>query len=180
MTSRAHLTADKDFAVRILKVNHAGEHGAVNIYSGQLLVARVTARHMLAELTEFRSHERKHRAIFLAQLQGRGLRRCRGYWLCGVGGFTLGLLTGLCGAGAIAATTVAVERVVLGHLARQLEALQGKDEEAVAAISAIVAEEQQHCDRSAAQLAPGQFWPTVLSPIVSLSTQAVIWVGMHV
>jgi len=54
---------------------------------------------------------------------------------------------------AIAATTVAVEHVVLGHLADQLERLRGKDEAAVRAISAIVAEEQQHHDLSASHMA---------------------------
>ena len=28
---------------RVVKVNHAGEHGAVNIYRGRLLLARLTA-----------------------------------------------------------------------------------------------------------------------------------------
>ena len=48
--------------------------------------------------------------------QRRGKPRCRSYHLCGVGGWMLGLITGLLGRQAIAATTVAVENVVLGHL----------------------------------------------------------------
>src|ERR1051325_5248198 len=95
---------------RVLKVNHAGEHGAINIYTGQMLVARLTAPSMLAELAHFKSHEQRHLAIFQAELQRRGLPRCRSYALCGIGGFALGVLTGWFGAGAIAATTVAVER----------------------------------------------------------------------
>jgi len=69
---------------------------------------------------------------------------------------------------------------VLGHLADQLERLRGKDEAAVRAISAIVAEEQQHHDLSASHMAEDRFWPTVLSPVVAASTEAVIWVGMRV
>ncbi len=38
---------------RILKVNHAGEHGAVSIYTGQLMLARMRATSMVAELAEF-------------------------------------------------------------------------------------------------------------------------------
>lgn len=164
---------------RIIKVNHAGEHGAINIYSGQILMARFTARSMVSELTEFRSHELRHRSIFGAELQRRGRRRCRSYRLCGLGGYVLGLFTGLLGRGAIAATTVAVESVVLGHLQHQLTALRDDDPAAFAAISAIVAEEQQHHDRYAGQAQPGRFWPRVLSPIVSASTEAVIWLGMR-
>jgi 3-demethoxyubiquinol 3-hydroxylase len=164
---------------RIIKVNHAGENGAISIYSGQIALARFTAPHMVAELEEFRSHERKHRAIFEAELQRRGRPRCRSYWLCGVGGYALGLVTGLFGTSAIAATTVAVERVVLRHLEQQLVVLRGIDRPAVTAISAIVSEEKQHHDQSAVHELAGGFWPRVLKPVVSASTEAVIWLGMR-
>jgi len=171
--------ADEALGGRVLKVNHAGENGAISIYAGQILVARVRARSLIPELAEFKSHEEKHRAIFLAELQRRGLQRCRSYWLCAAGGFTLGVITALLGRRAIAATTVAVECVVLGHLKHQLRALAGKDEAAVEAISKIVAEEQQHHDQSAAHVGVGGFWQRVLTPIVAGSTESVIWLGMH-
>lgn len=168
-----------DLGDRILKVNHAGEHGAICIYSGQILLARLTAPDMLNELREFRSHERRHRAIFGAELAQRGRARCRSYWLCGIGGFVLGAMTGLLGRGAIAATTTAVESVVLCHLEHQLSVLEGRDPAAVTAISSIIADEQQHHDQSLQQAPAGAFWPRILSPIVSSATEAVIWLGMR-
>ena len=169
-----------ELGTRILKVNHAGEHGAVNIYSGQLLAARLTAHDMLAELQEFKSHEEGHRAIFFAELRVREQQRCRSYFLCAIGGFLLGFVTGLFGRGAIAATTVAVERVVLRHLTEQVHMLRESDPAAARAISAIVTEEQQHYDRSAKHLTAGRCWPIFLSPVVSISTEAVIWLGMRI
>ncbi|MFL6587938.1 MAG: demethoxyubiquinone hydroxylase family protein [Luteimonas sp.] len=168
-----------DLGDRIIKVNHAGEHGAIGIYTGQILMARLTASKMVAELREFRSHEQRHRAIFGAELERRGRRRCRSYWLCGVGGFVLGAITGLLGSSAIAATTTAVESVVLRHLERQLDALKDHDPFAVSAISSIVAEEQHHHDQSLGHVQAGTFWPRVLAPVVSASTEAVIWLGMR-
>jgi ubiquinone biosynthesis monooxygenase Coq7 len=172
-------TVGEGLGDRIIKVNHAGEHGAISIYTGQILMARITARHMVGELTEFRAHEQRHRAIFGAELQRRGRPRCRSYWLCGIGGFVLGAITGLLGANAIAATTVAVESVVLRHLEHQLATLRGTDPAAISAISAIVAEERQHHDDSASHVQAGTFWPRVLTPIVSASTESVIWLGMR-
>jgi ubiquinone biosynthesis monooxygenase Coq7 len=169
----------KSLGDRIIKVNHAGEHGAICIYSGQIHMARLTAPAMVSELTEFRSHEQRHRAIFGAELQRRGRPRCRSYWFCGLGGYALGLITGVLGPSAIAATTVAVESVVLRHLEHQLATLRGRDPAAVSAISAIVTEEQQHHDRSAGRAQAGSFWPKVLTPVVSASTEAVIWLGMR-
>jgi ubiquinone biosynthesis monooxygenase Coq7 len=168
-----------DLGGRIIKVNHAGEHGAVNIYAGQIFMARLTAPDLVEELREFRRHEQRHRSVFDAELKRRGRKRCRSYFLCGFGGRVLGLITGLFGRNAIAATTVAVERVVLKHLEHQLEMLGSSDLEAIAAISSIVAEEQEHHSASAAQMGGGRIWPRVLMPIVSASTEVVIWLGMR-
>lgn len=169
----------EEFASRVLKVNHAGEHGAVNIYAGQVFLARITAPSTVAELIEFKSHEEKHRAIFWEELQRRKRHRCKSFWLCGIGGFALGLVTGLFGRRAIAATTVAVERVVLRHLEQQLVLLADKDDAASKAIASIVTEERRHHDRSASHLALDRFWSRILSPMVSACTEAVIWIGMR-
>lgn len=179
MQATAETLDTVDLGSRILKVNHAGEHGAINIYSGQLIMARFTARGMVEELQEFRRHEQRHREIFRAELHRRGRRRCRSYWLCGTGGFVLGLLTGLCGQHAIAATTVAVERVVLRHLEQQVAVLSNRDPSAVAAIEAIIQDEKLHHDQSTSHVPADGPWYKVLSPIVSGATEAVIWLGMR-
>ena len=164
---------------RILRVNHAGEHGAVNIYRGQYLACRWREESLRRELEEFREHEERHRAIFAAELARRGVRRCRSYALCGAGGYLLGLITGLCGRASIAATTVAVERVVLRHLHAQMEQLRDSDSAAFAAVQSIVHDEQGHHDRAALEPRQGIFWPRVLKPLVSAATETVIWLGMR-
>jgi 3-demethoxyubiquinol 3-hydroxylase len=167
------------YADRILKVNHTGEHGAVNIYRAQRLVCFWRDAELKRELEEFREHEERHRAIFAAELARRGVRRCRSYWLCGVGGYVLGLTTGICGRASIAAVTVAVERVVLRHLEIQLRELQGVDDAAHAAVAAILEDERMHHDRAAQEPRQGFFWPRVIRPAVSAATEFVIWSGMR-
>ena len=66
--------ADSTLGARILMVNHAGEHGAICIYTGQIIAAWITARDMVNELEEFKAHEKRHRAVFWAELQRRGQR----------------------------------------------------------------------------------------------------------
>ena len=176
---RQSIVTDPDIGNRMIKVDHAGEHGAICIYSGQLFMARLFVPSMVAELQEFLSHERRHREVFRAELQRRGYRRCRSYWLCGLGGWVLGLITGLCGRKAIVATTVAVESVVLRHLAHQLHTLRDIDPQAVAAIASIVEEEQHHHDHSAAQIDRRDPWFRGLTPVVTAWTEAVIWMGMR-
>ncbi|NHQ92377.1 demethoxyubiquinone hydroxylase family protein [Janthinobacterium lividum] len=163
----------------MLKVDHAGENGAVHIYAGQIFLARLTAPGLVAELAGYKADEERHRSVFWAELQRRGRPQCKSYWLCGIGGFALGLVTGAFGRRAIAATTVAVERVVLGHLRRQIDALREKDDEAARTIESIVLDEQQHHDDSAAHVTDDSLWSRVLSPVVQSATEVVIWIGMR-
>lgn len=171
-------TIHEEFCGRIMKVNHAGEHGAISIYTGQIFMARLTASSLVPELRAFRLDEEKHRAIFYQELQRRGLQRCKSYWLCAAGGYALGLATGLLGARAISLTTVAVERTVLRHLRRQT-VLLADDVEAVAAISAILAEEQAHHDLAAQHAPMRAGWGRMLDAAVSGMTESVIWLGMR-
>jgi 3-demethoxyubiquinol 3-hydroxylase len=177
LTARLH--AGESLADRILKVNHAGEHGAANIYRGQRLACRWRDAELRRELEEFQSHEERHRSVFAAELERRAVRRCRSYHLCGIGGFVLGFVTGLCGRASIAATTVAVERVVLRHLDAQLHQLRDTDQAAFTAVASILEDERSHHDRAALEPRQGIFWPHVLRPVVSATTEVVIWLGMR-
>jgi 3-demethoxyubiquinol 3-hydroxylase len=94
-------------------------------------------------------------------------------------GWLLGAVTGLLGRNAIAATTVAIERVVLAHMKEQLAELEVLDVSAAAALRQIIGEEQEHHDVSAARLAPGSPWSKIIDPIVAVSTETVIWLGMR-
>ena len=165
-------------AGQAMKVNHAGEHGAISIYKGQIFMARITAKSLLTDLFTFKAHEERHRAIFNAELKRRGLKRCKSYWLCAVGGYALGIGTGLFGARAISITTVAVERTVLRHLRQQTVFLAG-DAEAVSAISAILEEEQEHHDTAANHGQASGMLERVLSSVVTGATESVIWLGMR-
>jgi len=179
MTLAASLRAGETLGDRILKVDHAGEHGAVCIYQTQRRIAKWRAPDMVAELDHFIAHEREHRALFEAELLRRGRARCRSYHLCGFGGLALGFATGLAGPQAIAATTVAIERVVLRHMRQQVEILSGVDELAAELLRQILVEEQEHHDLSASRISKGSAWAELLDPIVTLSTEAVIWLGMR-
>jgi ubiquinone biosynthesis monooxygenase Coq7 len=140
-----------------------------------LLVALCFTEISVAGIPEARSGTPRHIAKELAR---RGRPRCRSYFLCGIGGYALGLVTGLCGRASIAATTVAVERVVLRHLDEQLKTLRDVDAAAVSAIKSILHDEQTHHDRAALEPSQGIFWPRILRPVVGAATEAVIWLGM--
>lgn len=179
MAITARLKAGETLGDRVMKVDHVGEHGAVCIYRAQRWFARWRAPEMVEELSGFLVHEQRHRALFGAELERRGRRRCRSYHLSGLGGFVLGAFTGLCGRRAIAATTVAIETVVLRHMHEQVAELSVTDPAAADTLRDVIAEEQEHHDLSDRRLVQPGFWPKVINPVVSASTETVIWLGMR-
>jgi 3-demethoxyubiquinol 3-hydroxylase len=175
----ARLKKGEPLANRILRVDHGGEHGAVNIYKAQAFICAWRASDLVDQLKIFRAHEERHRDLFADELRQRGVRQGIGFRLCGLGGYVLGLITGLIGRSAVAATTYAVERVVLRHLSEQLDYLRDEDRGAYAIVQSIVAEEQMHHDLASVGARRGRFWPLIMIPVVSAATEIVIWVGMH-
>jgi ubiquinone biosynthesis monooxygenase Coq7 len=131
---------------RILRVDHAGEHGAINIYTAQLLLARMLYKDIVPTLEEMISHERKHFATFDNLLVSRSIRHCYALRLWAFGGFSLGLITALIGRNAIWICTDSVETTVLEHLEGQLEFLRKHDLVAYDAVLSIKADEESHQD----------------------------------
>jgi ubiquinone biosynthesis monooxygenase Coq7 len=164
---------------KMIKVNHAGENGAVNIYRGQQVFGWLYGKNQLQTLKEFESHEREHRTIFAAYLSEYNIRRCVSYHVCGLGGFTLGVITGLLGKQIIAATTYAVETVVLEHLDKQLQYLKGHDKIAFECVKKIYDDEKSHRDQSAAHLKQSNLSNKIMIAIVSIFTELTIRFGMR-
>jgi 3-demethoxyubiquinol 3-hydroxylase len=164
---------------KMIKVDHAGENGAVNIYRGQNAVTRLFNRQLREQLSEFQTHEEAHREIFRTYLADKGIRRCISYHACGFGGLTLGLITGLGGQRAIAATTYAVEHVVLAHLAHQIDYLRNADAAALDCVLRIYNDEKEHHDSAEVMIGARDWLTRVLIGVVKLSTEAVIRFGMR-
>ena len=164
---------------KMIKVDHAGENGAVNIYRAQSLAAQLRARSLLPGLREFQDHEEHHRRLFAGYLRDNGIRRCISYHLCGAGGFALGFVTGLIGPKAIFATTYAVEHVVLTHLEHQMDYLKDRDSAAYNCVNEIVIDEREHHDTAEHQVDPNSALSRLLIRVVKACTEAVIKFGMR-
>lgn len=151
---------------RILKVNHAGEHGAIRIYRSQIAIARWRAPDVVPQLEEMLAHEVSHRRRFAEAMPPRHAKPCRMLFLSGIGGRLLGGGTALAGRNAIWACTAAVEEAVHRHLNDQLAFLSGRDQELHALIDSIKAEELSHLDHAEKNL-------TSRGPIVRLLRRSI-------
>ena len=168
-----------DTPKKILKVNHAGEFGAVNIYRSQIMIGRMLNRYYVPILKGFLEDEKRHLQIFWREIQRRDGVRRKSYWLCGIGGWFLGVISALFGRRGVMACTLAVESVVTEHLKSQLVYLRVKnDKEAYAAVQAILDDEQNHRDLGAREGGTNILYAP-LRLAISLFTEATIRFGMR-
>ncbi len=164
---------------RILRVNYAGEYGAIRIYGAQIAVARRLHTAVVPFLEETLAHERRHAASFRELMWPRGTRPCRAMPLWGIGGTLLGLFTGLLGANAIMVCTEAVERTVHAHLNKQLAFLGTRDPVLSDAIRAVRDEEVGHHDRAHAARTSFGFAARALDAFVAATTWLLIWCSTY-
>tara|TARA_R110002096_G_scaffold46495_1_gene124024 strand:+ start:220 stop:807 length:588 start_codon:yes stop_codon:yes gene_type:complete len=162
---------------RILKVNHAGERGAIAIYQAQLLFSRFWPDTTNTFLREALSHERSHAAAFRGAMMARNVRPCPGTAIWIVGGFGLGLVSVLGGLRGVMACTAAIETAVHGHLDEQIAYLRGRDDDLVDIIAAIQIEEAAHMEEGAAGYDPDCTTAGAFTGFVSAVTEALIWLA---
>ena len=161
---------------RILKVNHAGEYGAIRIYRAQLWLARHWHPALVPFLEETLSHEIQHCRHFVEAMSSRQSRPCRAMWLWGLGGSALGVITAVMRRNAVLACTKAVEQTVHRHLEAQIAFLASRDTALRDLIAGIQVEECRHLDHAAGQLAPSPF-NRAIETVVDISTATVIWLS---
>ena len=140
--------AERRAVQRILRVNHAGETGAINIYGAQIAIARRRYPDIAASLSKMRKDEIRHCALFRDAMRERATRPCRVMSLWSLGGYVLGFATALMGRNVIWICTEAVETTVHLHLLEQLRYLRPRDEALAATIDSITEEELAHRDEA--------------------------------
>jgi ubiquinone biosynthesis monooxygenase Coq7 len=162
---------------RIVRVNHAGEYGAIRIYSAQISVARRWFPDMVPALADMLGHEKQHCAAFFAAMPARGSRPCRIMRLWSMGGWLLGFLTALMGRNTIWVCTAAVEAAVHRHLDDQLHFLSQRDKELHGLILSIREEELSHLRHAEAHLGNPGSLQRGLRNAISAITDLLIWLS---
>ena len=160
----------------MIRVDHAGEFGAVQIYRGQLAVfsrREQTAR--AAELIqEMEAGEKTHLETFDRLIVERGVRPTAMAPVWRVLGFGLGAATALMGEKAAHACTAAVEEVIEEHYAHQMKALDGVDPELRGIVAKFREDELAHRDTAVAEGAKNAPGYGVLSGAIKLGCRLAI------
>ncbi|MFM8244574.1 MAG: demethoxyubiquinone hydroxylase family protein [Candidatus Fonsibacter sp.] len=116
----------KNIIEEMIRVNHAGERGAIKIYEGQIKALKFLKQEesLIQEIQEMRDHELEHLHFFENEIVKRNVRPTFLLPLWDLLGTTLGIGTALLGKKATALCTAAVEEVIGGHYSDQIETLE--------------------------------------------------------
>ena len=163
-----------------IRVDHAGEYGAVRIYDGQLAAAQLlpwgrgrapdAIRHMAEQ-------EKKHLAAFDELVRARHVRPTALTPLWHAAGYALGAATALLGERAAMACTVAVEEVIDEHYRGQAERLGDTDPELSRTIEEFRADELQHRDAAIDHGATDALGYELISAVVKTGSRLAIWLS---
>lgn len=164
-----------ELLARMIRVDHAGEFGAVRIYEGQYSVLKNTEhadtiKHMMDQ-------EVVHRDRFAQLVSDRRVRPTLLSPLWHVAGFALGAGTAMLGKEAAMACTEAVEEVIDEHYQHQIEMLGDDEKELKETIQKFRDEEIEHRDiarEAGAAQAPGY---ELLSGAVKAGSKLAIWLS---
>lgn len=180
-TQRPPLPGDlpqEEKVARILRVDHAGEYGAVRIYAGQLAVLGDTpAGPVIRRMAE---QERKHLETFDRLLPERRVRPTALAPLWHAAGFALGAATALLGERAAMACTVAVEEVIDEHYAAQAASLGEAEPELKQVIEEFRQDELAHRDEGLAHGATQAPGYEVLTAGIKAASRLAIWLSTRV
>ena len=130
----------------IIRVDHAGERGAIKIYEGQLLALKTIKQdnELKDKIEKMKEHEKEHLEYFEKEIQKRKIKPTYLLPLWDLMGVTLGFGTALLGKKAAMLCTASVEEVIEDHYKNQLEKIGNDEMTLKAKIEKFMGDETNH------------------------------------
>ena len=123
------MKSSKNKVEEFIRVDHAGERGAVKIYEGQLLALSTLVKdeNLKKTIEEMKIHEKEHCQFFETEIRKRKIKPTKFLPLWDLLGVGLGFGSTLLGKKAAMLCTASVEEVIDEHYQNQINQL-GSDE----------------------------------------------------
>ena len=124
--------SNKKKVEEFIRVDHAGERGAIKIYEGQLLALNTLCKNdeLKKTIEEMKIHEIEHANFFEKEIKKRGIKPTKFLPLWDLLGVTLGFSTAILGKKAAMLCTASVEEVIDEHYKNQTYKIE-EDEKAL-------------------------------------------------
>ena len=120
---------DKNKIEEFIRVDQAGERGAIKIYEGQLLALNTLVKDdkLKKKIEEMKNHEKKHLDFFNKEIKKRNIKPTKLLPLWDLLGVGLGFSSVMMGKKATMLCTASVEEVIDGHYQNQLDQLHADE-----------------------------------------------------
>ena len=131
-----------------IRVDHAGERGAVKIYEGQLLALStfVKDENLKKTIEEMKVHEKEHCEFFENEIKKRNIQPTKFLPLWDLLGVGLGFGSTLLGKKAAMLCTASVEEVIDEHYKNQIDQLENDENNLKEIITKFRQDELDHKD----------------------------------
>tara|TARA_B100000945_G_scaffold315719_1_gene315357 strand:- start:622 stop:1155 length:534 start_codon:yes stop_codon:yes gene_type:complete len=172
-------STNKKTLEEIIRVDHAGERGAIKIYEGQLLALSTFKKNeKLKKMIEgMKEHEKEHFEYFDKEIQKRNIKPTLFLPIWDLLGVTLGFGTTMLGEKAAMLCTASVEEVIDEHYKNQLDKLGDDEKELKKSISKFRDDEIDHKNIAYDKGATKQGLYFFLDKIIQTSSKAAIKVS---
>jgi len=137
---------DQKILQEIIRVDHAGERGAIKIYEGQLLALKTIKQDekLKGIIEEMKEQEKEHLEYFEKEIQKRNMKPTYFLPLWDLVGVSLGFGTALLGKKAAMLCTASVEEVIEKHYENQLKKIGDDENDLKTKIKKFKADEVNH------------------------------------
>ena len=131
-----------------IRVDHAGERGAIKIYEGQLLALNTLVKNEELKKTiyEMKKHEEEHSNFFELEIKKRNINPTKFLPLWDLLGLGLGFGSTIMGTKAAMLCTASVEEVIDEHYKNQINQLKSDEKKLKQVISKFRNDELHHKD----------------------------------
>ena len=172
-------TTNKKTLEEIIRVDHAGERGAIKIYEGQLLALNTFKKNdkLKKMIEDMKEHEKEHFEYFDKEIQKRNIKPTVFLPIWDLLGVTLGFGTTMLGEKAAMLCTASVEEVIDGHYKKQLDALGDDEKDLKKSISKFRDDEIEHKNIAYDTGATKDGLYSILDKIIKTSSKAAIKVS---
>ena len=139
---------DKNKVKEFIRVDHAGERGAIKIYEGQLLALNTFVKNddLKNKIEEMKIHEKEHCDYFENEIKKRNIEPTKFLPLWDILGVGLGFGSTILGKKAAMLCTASVEEVIDEHYSNQIKELKNDEKQLKNKIIKFRKDELHHKD----------------------------------
>ena len=159
-----------------IRVDHAGERGAVKIYEGQLLALNTLVKdeNLKKTIEEMKIHEKEHCDFFENEIKKRKIKPTKFLPLWELLGVGLGFSSTLLGKKVAMLCTASVEEVIDEHYQNQIKQLDSKEKDLKKKIIKFREDELHHKDIAYEKGATKKGFYSIIDKIIKTGSKLAI------